>query len=483
MKITLNDVTNIDALSVINDNFDKIEQELQNKVLYRNNPSGEPNSISNDIDMNGNDLLNVGDVISVNGRWATIDEVEDIRDQVEADAATVAADKATTLSYRNTAQTAATDAQTAYDNFDDRYLGSKSSDPSVDNDGSALLIGALYYRTSGTPIMRVYNGSSWQDVGSITSTTTTSIDAALYPSQAEAEAGANNAKVMTPLRVKQAIDKQVKEGFTTTGPIVLPGNASTDLQAVPKQQAELMSATSFSGLSVSASGANANVTISANEILVRNVSGSPRLLSGVSVVINSASSGVNGLDSGSISASTWYSVWVIWNGMTTAGLISTSATAPTMPSGYTHKARVGWIRTDGTASKFPLGFTQRGRRVQYLVNLSSNVPNFPQMASGSVGDTSAPVFATIAVGNFVPSTAGVIDVLTRIGNASSVIVAPNGQFGGVGSSANPAPISLIVNATTYGGVMRGSLTLESTDLFWACVGGGVVCCVGWEDNL
>lgn len=238
MKLTLNDVTNIDALSVINDNFDKIEQELQNKVLYRNNPSGEPNSISNDIDMNGNDLLNVGDVVSVNGRWATINEVEDIRDQVEADAATVAADKALTLGYRNTAQTAATDAQTAYDNFDDRYLGAKTADPSVDNDGNALLTGALYYRTSGTPIMRVYNGTTWQDVGSITTTTTNLIDPSLYSSQAEAEAGVNNTKVITPLSAKQAITKQVKEGFTATGPIVLPGNASTALQAAPKQQVE-----------------------------------------------------------------------------------------------------------------------------------------------------------------------------------------------------------------------------------------------------
>ena len=241
MKITLNNVTNIDALSVINDNFDKIEQELQNKVLYRNNPVGEPNSISNDIDMNGSDLLNVGDVVSVNGRWATIDEVEDIKDQVEASAATVAADKAIVLGYRNTAQTAATDAQTAYDNFDDRYLGSKSADPSVDNDGNLLLIGALYYRTSGTPIMRVYNGTTWQDVGSITTTTTNLIDPTLYSSQVEAEAGVNNTKVITPLRAKEAIDKQVKEGFTTTGPIVLPGDASTALQAVPKQQAESIS--------------------------------------------------------------------------------------------------------------------------------------------------------------------------------------------------------------------------------------------------
>lgn len=37
--------------------------------------------------------------------------------------------------------------QTIYDNFDDRYLGQKSSAPTVDNDGNALIDGALYYNT------------------------------------------------------------------------------------------------------------------------------------------------------------------------------------------------------------------------------------------------------------------------------------------------------------------------------------------------
>ena len=282
-----------------------------------------------------------------------------------------------------------------------------------------------------------------------------------------------------------------KSGGTMTGKIVLDGDATLALHPVPLQQAQdliddsalVSSALSYSSLSLSATGLNANVSVSAGELLLRSATGAPRLVSGVNVTIDSAASGANGLDTGTLSGSTWYAVWVIWNGTTTAGLLSLSSTAPTMPSGYTHKARVGWARPDGTANKFPLGFTQTGRRVQYKVNVSSNVPNFPQMASGTAGDTSAPAFATIAVGNFVPPTAGVIDVLARIGNASSVIVAPNGQFGGVGSSANPAPMSLIVNATTYGGVIRSMLVLESTNIYWACVGGGVVCCVGWEDNL
>lgn len=58
------------------------------------------------------------------------------------------------------AQAAQTAAETAYDNFDDRYLGDKASDPALDNDGNALLTGALYFNTTDGE-MRVYNGSAW----------------------------------------------------------------------------------------------------------------------------------------------------------------------------------------------------------------------------------------------------------------------------------------------------------------------------------
>jgi hypothetical protein len=46
------------------------------------------------------------------------------------------------------------------DNFDDRYLGAKSSDPALDNDGNALLLGALYFNTTDG-VMKVYTASSW----------------------------------------------------------------------------------------------------------------------------------------------------------------------------------------------------------------------------------------------------------------------------------------------------------------------------------
>ena len=59
-KITLSDVNSGYNLSAINENFQALEDELNNKVLYRNNPEGEPNVCSSDLDLNGNSLLNVG---------------------------------------------------------------------------------------------------------------------------------------------------------------------------------------------------------------------------------------------------------------------------------------------------------------------------------------------------------------------------------------------------------------------------------------
>jgi hypothetical protein len=57
-------------------------------------------------------------------------------------------------------------AEAAYDSFDDRYLGSKSTPPTLDNDGNPLIEGALYWN-SVTDQMFAWTGSEW---GSISST-------------------------------------------------------------------------------------------------------------------------------------------------------------------------------------------------------------------------------------------------------------------------------------------------------------------------
>jgi len=61
-KITLKDIRSGYDLSGINNNFQLLEEELNSKVMYRDNPIGEPNHSNNDIDLNSNDLLNVNEI-------------------------------------------------------------------------------------------------------------------------------------------------------------------------------------------------------------------------------------------------------------------------------------------------------------------------------------------------------------------------------------------------------------------------------------
>ena len=80
-----------------------------------------------------------------------------------SNSATAASTSATNSANSATAAaSSATSAASLYDQFDDRYLGSKSSAPSVDNDGNALLTGALYFNTVDNS-MKVWNGSIWLD--------------------------------------------------------------------------------------------------------------------------------------------------------------------------------------------------------------------------------------------------------------------------------------------------------------------------------
>jgi trimeric autotransporter adhesin len=85
-----------------------------------------------------------------------------------AAAATSASNAATSASNAASSATAssnsATSAAASYDAFDDRYLGSKASDPVLDNDGNALLTGALYFNSTSDD-MKVYTGSTWKVTG------------------------------------------------------------------------------------------------------------------------------------------------------------------------------------------------------------------------------------------------------------------------------------------------------------------------------
>ncbi|WP_017906157.1 phage tail protein [Pseudomonas asplenii] len=239
----------------------------------------------------------------------------------------------------------------------------------------------------------------------------------------------------------------------------------------------------FRGLTASANGLGSVVNVAADQLVLGN-DVSSRVLNGVNVSINATAMGANGLDTGGVTASTWYSVWVIWGGSGVAGLLSLSANNPVLPAGFTHKARVTWTRTDSTANKFLLSFVQAGNSVQYKIAAGSNVPNLPVMASGTVSPA-----ADVSISAFVPPTASKI-ALAAGSTGSYISFAPSSAYTAQVQSylstgaLNAAPFVGGYNPSSPVPTANGLILIEGSSIRFGSSGGsGVLQCLGWEDNL
>ena len=123
-----------------------------------------------------------GKVLSANAGGTGLEFSVDASGLLTAEAnastsATNAANSATAAaSSASSALNAKNAAEAALDTFDDDFLGSKASDPAVDNDGDALADGALYFNTTDN-VMKVYDlgNTQWKQLVP-TSSQQTSID-------------------------------------------------------------------------------------------------------------------------------------------------------------------------------------------------------------------------------------------------------------------------------------------------------------------
>jgi len=244
-----------------------------------------------------------------------------------------------------------------------------------------------------------------------------------------------------------------------------------------------LGARAFSNLVITVTSTTA-LSLTASWLVVENAAGTAAVITSVSKTLATGTSGAGGLDTGAIANSTWYAVWVIMkDDGTTNIMLSTSGTSPTMPTGYTFKARMGWVITNTSAG---LRFTlQRGNKAVY-----SSGTNARQMTSGASGNPTTPTWTTLSVSSFVPTTASEI-ILFAYTNATSgataIVVAPNNTYGGWLATSNQPPlaagygtsiVSSIVIAPVY------SMVLESTNIYYATAGtNSYLNCLGWVDSL
>ncbi len=137
-------------------------------------------------------------------------------------------------SARDAAVAAKNAAEAALDSFDDRYLGAKAVAPTTDNDGGALLTGALYWDTV-IGAMRAWSGSVWVTLPAATKASVGLENAdntsdAAKPISAATQTALNGKAntshthaVADVTGLQAALDAKVsKAGGTMTGPLTVP---------------------------------------------------------------------------------------------------------------------------------------------------------------------------------------------------------------------------------------------------------------------
>lgn len=145
---------------------------------------------------------------------------------------------------------------------------------------------------------------------------------------------------------------------------------------------------------------NSTATVTATDLIVYDSSNNGFIINSYSKTADMAVSGAGGLDTGAEAANTIYYLWAIRKSAdgTNNILVSTSSSAPTMPSGYDQKALVSCVGNNNS-SNF-IKFHQRGRVYTF--------DTWATMASGNAGASWVAIDLTPANmttnAGFVPST-------------------------------------------------------------------------------
>ena len=229
-------------------------------------------------------------------------------------------------------------------------------------------------------------------------------------------------------------------GLTAGGAIaVTNGTGSVRVSAIERGY--------LGGFTLSTAGGSATMTIAAGQ--ATDSTNTAVITLGSALVKTTGSwsvgSGNGCLDTGSVTTATWYHFYAIYRSDTLVVdvLCSVSATAPSLPSGYTHKRRIGAGKTDGSSQW--IAFSQVGDEFLWSVGvLDVNTTN--------------PGTSAVNSSLSVPSGIKVYAVLRRIvttgaGGAVSDLVSPIDQADAAPSLTAAPGATLYVPASSNGAAL------------------------------
>jgi len=211
------------------------------------------------------------------------------------------------------------------------------------------------------------------------------------------------------------------------------------------------------------------VTITADEVILQDGNGAALRVSSVNETVDITNSGAYGLDVAPELANTWFYIWIIGNSTSHAGLISNSATAPTLPSGYAYKGLLGAVYNDAS-SNFNAFSQVNGRVQRNFATISTAIIDHTDCGSAS--------WASNDISAYVPSTVKSIYGFTRGVSSGAANAQISGNSSGFGTQMTIFPSAIASDANAY------HIVMESQNLYCYKTASGLttyaVYLSGWE---
>ncbi len=193
----------------------------------------------------------------------------------------------------------------------------------------------------------------------------------------------------------------------------------------------------FNGLGISNDATTPNTKLDIATGSCLDSTGTYQLSLDAAVVINAANTGLNGLDTGSLAASTVYKVFIVADPVTrqpSGAMISLAAT-PLLPFGYSAYALIGYVTTD-SSSHFLLGYWSDNDSARRVFTYDA-----PIIALSAGTSTS---YAGVALTAFVPPVANIPVYMYMLFAANAAANAANLQ----GYNSTGDQITLIAPVAT-----------------------------------
>jgi len=224
-----------------------------------------------------------------------------------------------------------------------------------------------------------------------------------------------------------------------------------------------------------------SISITFDQALLTNTVGNALFFRNGSLTANLLSSGAGGLDTGTSTSGTFYSLWLISNGTLLSALLSLSANSPTLPTGYTYAVRIGWVCTNLSTSPIQLLSTiQQGSVCTFIGDATD-----PEWLNSATSEGMTSITAALSQHSLkIPSTAKSVNLQVNATTSAATFVIMQWAYSATGALHNT--FWDVEHNATVAFYLEIPIVASSIYVLGRCTAGSVLVSLGvrgWDDNL